>query len=106
MHFLVNTPRLTRWGVYSYGPISTEDAKRWIRDDTFTSAIGHQTACNFLTNILGVQVPYNRIETKMEVGDEALVLRLNARLPEGKTNLTVDEMKSLPFDLALIRRVQ
>ena len=40
----------------------------------------------------------------MQAGDKALILRLLERLPEGKV-LNAQEMRQVPFELALLTRL-
>jgi len=54
-------------GVYGGGaatilvePISTEQAKRLLADG-FISAIGHESTAAFLSQLLGIPVPFNRV---------------------------------------------
>ena len=60
----------------------------------FTSAIGHEATAAMLSQLLGMQVPVNRISIKVEYGDDIIVFQLLQRLPEGKI-LTVEELQQL-----------
>jgi hypothetical protein len=96
---------LTNYGDWRFeGPLSVEQAKALVADG-FSSAIGHKDASAFLSALLGVDVPVNRVSVELQAGDRALVLRLKARMPEGKV-LTREEMTRLPFELGLLSKLR
>ena len=51
-----------------------------------------------------MDIHINRIHVNMQAGDKALILRLLERLPEGKV-LNAQEMRQVPFELALLTRL-
>ena len=84
--------------VVSIQKIDLETARRIIREMEFTSAVGHEATAKVLTELLGVEIPYNRIAVKMREGDSAIHFVLRTRLPEGKV-LSEEELRALDFDL-------
>jgi urate oxidase len=66
----------------------------------FVSAVGHQATATLLSQLLGIEVPFNRVTVKAEPGDILIHFVLRERIPEGKI-LTLEELQSLPFDFAI-----
>jgi hypothetical protein len=57
-----------------------------------------------LSSLLGVQIPANRVAVTVASGDQALVLRVTERLPEGKL-LTQAEPAGVRYELAWLERL-
>jgi F0F1-type ATP synthase delta subunit len=103
MVYVLNTAVLTDYGEWVFeGPITAERARALILNG-FVSAVGHQGAADYLTNLLGVQIRVNRVQVKLKIGDQALVVRALQRLAEGSV-LTAEEMGGLPFELGILTR--
>jgi len=86
--------------------IYPEDIK-WIKrmiSKGFVSAVGHEATAKLLSQLLGVEVPMNRTEVKIEYGDKLIVFQLMQRLPEGKI-LTEEELKQLPYKFLVVEPV-
>ncbi len=60
----------------------------------FVSAVGHPGTATALTNLLGMDIPVNRIPIKLNSGDSLFVFQLSVRLAEGQI-LTKDEVERL-----------
>jgi hypothetical protein len=89
--YILNSAVITSPGRYSYRLVGVEEARAWARRGDFISAIGYEETAQALSSILGVKVPAQRIEVRMEPGDEALVFRLRVRPEPGtKGNLGQD----------------
>lgn len=95
---LLNTSILTTHGVSVYAPLTLQQAQ-WLVNQpsaTVTSAIGHDATAQILSELLGQDVPVNRIQYKQRLGDVAIVFKLNGRPPEGRI-LTAEECHAIGF---------
>jgi hypothetical protein len=103
--YLLNTPILTSYGEYKFsGPVDIEQAQALIANG-FESAIGHEASAQFLSQLLNVKVEMKRIAIAMQPGDNALILRIKSRLPEGKL-LTQQEISDIPYELGWLERIE
>lgn len=103
--YLLNTPVLTVYGEYRFeGPL-TLDAARAFAAQEVRSAVGHAGAAQFLSTHLGVDVPCRRSSVRMQPGDQALVLRLLERQPEGAV-LAADQLAQAPHEFGLLTRLR
>lgn len=102
---LLNTSILTTAGSYNLTDITLEQARQIVADNAgnLDSAIGHQSTADIMTTLLGVDVPVNRQMFTQEVGQQALVFKLNGRPEEGKI-LTAAEIETIGYKFQLLRR--
>lgn len=70
-------------------PITVEEVRKIIDTaDGFTSAIGHADTAAVVSDMLGKEVAFNRINVSLEKGDILVVAQImGGRLPEGSTTL-------------------
>ena len=79
---VMNSAVITNYGTYRYSPLSAREAARLLAGG-FMSAVGHPEAARAASEILGIEIPMNRIEVRMEPGERAVVVRLKSRPPAG-----------------------
>lgn len=102
--YLLNSPVLPDFGDYQFeGPISIAKAQD-MASAGFVSAIGHEGAAALMSQLLNQPVRMNRIPINLTPGDQALVLRLGQRLPEGRI-LSYAELSQLPVELGILERL-
>jgi hypothetical protein len=102
--YLLNTPILTNYGECNFSvQLTMEQAKNNLAAG-FQSAIGHEASAQFLSQLLIMDVPMNRISVEMKDGDVALVLRIKSRLPEGML-LTKEEISKIPYELGWLTKL-
>ncbi|WP_353893996.1 YddF family protein [Proteinivorax hydrogeniformans] len=102
---LFNGTVATTNGLYSIEDIGFKEAKQLVSKHGFESAIGHQATADILSELLQQDVQMNRIQFKQEVGQFAVVLKLNKRPPEGII-LNKEEMEKIGFSLKLMKRIK
>jgi len=79
---------------------TVEEVRQLLSTKGFVSAIGHQGTAQLLTELLGVEIPFNRLSIKLRPGDVCVHFVLRQRIPEGKV-LSYEELRQLAFDLAI-----
>lgn len=100
---ILNTSILTSEGTFTLKSISLSDAKNLISSNDIFSAVGHQSTAEILTELLGVEIPVNRIQFEQEDGQQALVFKLNGRPPEGKI-LSKEEIETIGYKFQLLEK--
>lgn len=80
---------LSEKSLISVTPVSVEEIKeRLAKGSVLESALGHADIARVTGNILGIELPVNRISNKLKTGEPILVAQfVGGRLPEGATSL-------------------
>lgn len=81
-----------------FRPLSLEAAKSFILESKFAnreiiSGVGHESTAKIVSQLLGIQVPMNRINVLLDDGDNGLIMSLGFRSEEGKI-YTEEELKA------------
>ena len=106
MTYILNTSILTNYGRYEYEKISVDEAKKMLHGSKFTSAVGHKSTADAITTILGHLVPMNRTQIKMNKNDQAIVFKLQKRLPEGVVINSLEELEKIGYEFGLLTRIE
>ncbi|MGC8584871.1 MAG: YddF family protein [Thermoplasmata archaeon] len=102
--YILNTPVLTSYGKYIFRKFSIEKTRKLLLSSNFVSAVGHEATAKFLSQLLGIEIAFNRVQIKMQKGDRAIVFKLLDRLPEGKV-LSLEELKNVRFEIGLLIKI-
>lgn len=101
---ILNTSVLTADGQFELATITAEQARALIAGQETLSAVGHDSTAQILTELLGVEVPVNRINFSQEVGQVALVFKLMGRPPEGQI-LSATDIEEIGYDFKVLTRL-
>lgn len=101
---LLNTSIATADGDYNLTTITLDKAKNLIQGREILSAIGHESTAQILSELLGIDVPVNRIAFEQQPGQSAIVFKLNGRPPEGKI-LSRQEIEEFGYSFKLLHRL-
>lgn len=100
---LLNVPILTAKGSFTYKEISIDEARDLYGNaPEKLSAIGHEATAEVLTTLFGEKVEMNRIAYEMQPGDVCIVMKLRARIPEGKVLTDPAELEEIGYDFGLL----
>lgn len=92
-------------GIYKISDIDTEKAKKLLCENGFISAIGHSATAEAISEVFNMDIPMNRINFEQEVGQKAIVFKLNKRPPEGCI-LSRDEIEEIGYSFKLMERLE
>ena len=104
MTALLNAPVLTNFGSFNFKPISIENARQLVAESV-VSYIGHQSTCDILSQLLRIEVKFNRAQYFQEPGEKALIFKLKVRPAEGLILQTVEEIEKLGYEFGLLERL-
>lgn len=98
---ILNCAICTDVGEYSFKKSSLEEVKELLKENNFVSAIGHKSTAEVLTELVGIDIPMNRIQFKQKLGQTAIVFKLLDRIPEGKV-LSKEEIEAIGYEFCLL----
>ena len=102
---VLNCAIVTSDGIYECHDCTLDDARKIVRGDyDYISAVGHEATAQVLTELLGVEIPMNRIEFKQQDNQMALVFKINGRIPEGKI-LSREEIEKIGYSFKTLYKV-
>ena len=102
---LFNGTVATTNGLYRISDIDIDSARNLLKEYPHISAIGHEATAEIMTDILGVEIAFNRIQFKQEVSQLAIVFKLNERPIEGLV-LSREEVEKIGYSLKLMERLE
>lgn len=102
---LFNGTVATTNGLYSIEDIDLKTAKKYVKENGFISAIGHEATAEIMSEILGQDISMNRIQFHQKVGQIAIVFKLNERPEEGKI-LSRHEVEKVGYSLKKMERLE
>jgi hypothetical protein len=101
---LLNSPVLTDYGYFAFERISPKSARTLIARRGWHSAMGHAASAQAFSRLLEINCPMNRIRYVQAPGEQALVLRLLQRLPEGSV-LDIPQLEAVGYEIGLLTRL-
>lgn len=102
---LFNGTVATTNGLYRIEDIDINSAKSYIIQNGFVSAIGHEATAEIISEVLGFDIKMNRIQFHQEIGQLAVVFKLNERPPEGEV-LNREEIERIGYSFKLMKRYE
>ncbi len=102
MIYVLNAPVVTNYGVYRFTVIAP-DAAREILSAGFISAVGHESTARLMSQMIGIDIPFNRITIHMEAGDKAIALWLLDRPGEAQV-YSMEDLAAVNCELGLLER--
>lgn len=92
-------------GVYRISDIDIDEARKLISENGFISAIGHESTAEAISEVLKIDIPMSRINFEQQVGQKAVVFKLNKRPPEGSI-LCRKEIEEIGYSFKLMERLE
>lgn len=102
---LLNAAVLTANGTFRLSNISLDDVKEMLTEENIMSAIGHSATADIMTELIGINIPANRIQAKQEAGQNAIIFKLLKRPEEGKI-LNREEIEEIGYEFLLLERLE
>jgi hypothetical protein len=103
---VLNTSIVTEDGTYRLHTIDLPSARHLVANASggIDSAVGHEATAAVLSEMLGVEVPVNRQQFAQQPGQQALVLKMDGRPPEGVV-LDRAGMEQIGYTLRVLTRM-
>ena len=101
---LLNAAIMTANGTFKLSNISLDEVKEMLTEENIMSAIGHNATADIMTELVGINIPTNRIQAKQEAGQKALIFKLLKRPEEGKI-LNREEIEEIGYEFLLLERL-
>ena len=79
--------------------LGVKEASELLKNQQFTSAVGHEATAQMLSNVLGVEIKFSRIQIQLTSGDKVISMLLKKRLPEGQVLKTVEELEQIGYTI-------
>lgn len=92
-------------GLYRVSDLSVDDAKRILDKHGYISAIGHESTAKIISELMELDIPMNRINFAQEVGQKAVVFKLNRRPKEGSI-LSREQVEKVGYSFKLMERLE
>jgi len=92
-------------GLYRVSDISIDDARNLLQNNEIISAVGHADTAEIMSEIFGIDIPFNRIQFVQQVGQKAVIFKLNVRPVEGVI-LSKQEILEIGFTFKLMEKLE
>ncbi len=102
---LFNGTVATTNGLFSVEDISVEEAKKYIDENGFISAVGHQATAAIMAEAFNKDIKMNRIQFHQSVGQLAIAFKLDQRPAEGVI-LDKSELEAIGYSFKLMKRLE
>jgi hypothetical protein len=102
---LFNGTVATTNGLYRVSDIDLIHAKEYLKQNGFISAIGHEATAEIMSELLEFNITMNRIQFHQEVGQVAIVFKLNERPEEGKV-LNKEQVERIGYSFKIMERFE
>ena len=106
MRYILNAAVIPNPGTYEYEIITLEQAKEWLAQGEYTSAVKYKETADVITALTDYPIPVSAAMVRMEVGDEALVFKLNTRIPTPQKGSVGQDFILQNSEIGLLRRIK
>lgn len=93
------------YGAYEYAPATAEDLREFMRDGQYVSRIGYPETAQVIAVLSGLPAPeISRETSEMQVGDEAMIVRLRYRIGDPRTKGHATGANPDAWEIARLKR--